>query len=74
MESIVVDYLRPRVVGKAGYYAGLAALYILSFATFAGLIYLNYSQMPPTRAIKKLWTEIWTLRHAQLVLPIRKNV
>jgi len=30
----------------------------LSFATFAGLIYLNYTQMPPTKAIKKLWREV----------------
>ncbi|OQV21798.1 hypothetical protein BV898_04373 [Hypsibius exemplaris] len=58
MESIVVDYLRPRVVGKGGYYAGLGVMYLLSFATFAGLLYLNYSQMPPTKAIKKLWTEV----------------
>jgi CybS, succinate dehydrogenase cytochrome B small subunit len=55
MESIVMDYLRPRVVGKASHYAGLGFIYLLSFATFAGLIYLNYSQMPPTKAIKKLW-------------------
>lgn len=56
MESVVVDYMRPRVVGKFGYYASLATMYVLSFATFAGLLYLNYSQMPPTKAIKKLWS------------------
>lgn len=56
MESVVVDYMRPRVVGKAGYYISLAAIYALSFATFAGLLYLNYSQLPPTKAIKKLWS------------------
>jgi len=56
MESIVVDYMRPRVVGKAGYYTSLGFVYLLTFGIFAGLLRLNYSEVPPTKAIKKLWT------------------
>jgi len=58
MESVVVDYMRPRIVGQAAYCISLGLTYLLSFATFAGLIYLNYTQMPPTKAIKKLWREV----------------
>ncbi|XP_055336663.1 putative succinate dehydrogenase [ubiquinone] cytochrome b small subunit, mitochondrial, partial [Paramacrobiotus metropolitanus] len=55
LEAIVIDYMRPRVVGQAGYYGSLGFVYILSFATLAGLLYLNYTQMPVTQAVKKVW-------------------
>lgn len=55
LEAVAADYARARVVGNVLHYMAVGGVYLLTFFTFAGLLYLNYTQMPPTKAIKKLW-------------------
>ncbi|GIY18155.1 succinate dehydrogenase cytochrome b small subunit, mitochondrial [Caerostris darwini] len=55
IEAIVVDYLRPSVVGAPLAKAGLAAVYALSVFTIGGLFYFNYSDVGLCQAIRMLW-------------------
>lgn len=55
LETIVVDYLRPKVVGPALAKLGVAVVYGLSAFTLGGLFYFNYSDVGIVNAIKMFW-------------------
>lgn len=55
IEAIVVDYVRPNVVGAALSRAALAGVYALSVLTLGGLFYFNYSDVGLSQAIRMLW-------------------
>ncbi|KAK4009887.1 succinate dehydrogenase [ubiquinone] cytochrome b small subunit A, mitochondrial-like [Daphnia magna] len=55
LETIVVDYLRPKVVGPALAKLGVALVYGISAFTLGGLFYFNYSDVGIVNAIKMLW-------------------
>lgn len=55
IEAIVVDYLRPKVVGDVIAKAGVIGVYVLSAVTLGGLFYFNYSDVGLTQAIKMFW-------------------
>ncbi|KAF7492494.1 Succinate dehydrogenase [ubiquinone] cytochrome b small subunit [Sarcoptes scabiei] len=52
LEAIVVDYIRPSLVGPVLPKISLGALYIVSIVALAGLFYLNYSDVGLSTAIK----------------------
>ena len=50
-ESILEDYV-PQVMKKVAY----PLLYCVSLATFAGLMYLNYTDVGICRAVQMIWS------------------
>lgn len=55
LEAIVVDYVRPKIVGPTIARLALALVYGLSAFTLGGLFYFNYSDVGIVNAIKMLW-------------------
>lgn len=55
IEAIVVDYVRPSIVGAALSRAAVAGVYALSILTLGGLFYFNYSDVGLSQAIRMLW-------------------
>ena len=55
MESIVVDYLRPAVVGNAVSKASVGSVYVLSMLTLGALFYFIYTDVGLINAVKLLW-------------------
>lgn len=55
LETIVVDYMRPKVVGPALAKLGVAVVYGISVFTLGGLFYFNYSDVGIVNAIKMFW-------------------
>lgn len=55
VEAIVVDYLRPTVVGVTIARIGVASIYALSVLTLGGLFYFNYTDVGLSQAIRMLW-------------------
>lgn len=51
LEAMVVDYIRPSLVGPVIPKIALASLYALSVAALAGLFYLNYSDVGLSTAV-----------------------
>ncbi|XP_027204737.2 succinate dehydrogenase, subunit D [Dermatophagoides pteronyssinus] len=51
-EAIVVDYIRPSLVGNVLPKISLLSLYLVSMVALAGLFYLNYSDVGTATAIK----------------------
>ncbi|OTF79632.1 PDZ domain containing protein, partial [Euroglyphus maynei] len=51
-EAIVVDYIRPSLVGSVIPKISLISLYLVSMMALAGLFYLNYSDVGTATAIK----------------------
>ncbi len=55
LETIVIDYLRPKIVGPAVAKLGVALVYGLSAFTLGGLFYFIYSDVGIVNAIKMFW-------------------
>ncbi|OQR73425.1 putative succinate dehydrogenase-like [Tropilaelaps mercedesae] len=55
LEAIVVDYVRPRIVGKLLPKVAIGAIYVLSFATLGGLMYFNFTDVGLAHAVRILW-------------------
>ncbi|GFT74186.1 succinate dehydrogenase cytochrome b small subunit, mitochondrial [Nephila pilipes] len=55
IEAIVVDYVRPSVVGATLSKVAVAAVYGLSVFTLGGLFYFNYTDVGFSQAIRMLW-------------------
>ncbi|GFR30509.1 succinate dehydrogenase cytochrome b small subunit, mitochondrial [Trichonephila clavata] len=55
IEAIVVDYVRPSVVGAVLSRAAVATVYALSVLTLGGLFYFNYTDVGLSQAIRMLW-------------------
>jgi succinate dehydrogenase (ubiquinone) membrane anchor subunit len=55
IETIVVDYLRPKIVGATVAKMGVALVYLISAFTLGGLFYFNYSDVGIVNAVKLLW-------------------
>lgn len=55
VEAIVVDYVRPNVVGAVLSRAAVAGVYALSVLTIGGLFYFNYTDVGLSQAIRMLW-------------------
>jgi len=55
VEAIVVDYVRPNVVGATLSRVAVASVYALSVLTLGGLFYFNYSDVGLCQAIRMLW-------------------
>lgn len=51
-EAIVVDYMRPSLVGPVLPKIAMISLYLVSMMALAGLFYLNYSDVGTATAIK----------------------
>lgn len=55
MEAIVLDYVRPSIVGPFVPKVAFLALNILSALTLAGLLMIIYNGPGLTKTIKKAW-------------------
>jgi succinate dehydrogenase (ubiquinone) membrane anchor subunit len=55
IETIVVDYLRPKIVGATVAKMGVVLVYLISAFTLGGLFYFNYSDVGIVNAVKMLW-------------------
>ncbi len=55
LEAVVVDYLRPKVVGPFAAKAAVALVHVVSALTLGGLFYFNYSDVGLVQCIKMLW-------------------
>jgi len=55
LEAIVIDYLRPKIVGETIARLGVALVYALSAFTLGGLFYFNYTDVGVINAIKMFW-------------------
>lgn len=55
IEAIVVDYVRPSIVGAALSKAAVAVVYGVSVLTLGGLFYFNYTDVGLSQAIRMLW-------------------
>ncbi|KAF4527603.1 hypothetical protein B566_EDAN015157 [Ephemera danica] len=55
IEAVLVDYMRPTVVGPVLAKLSIAALYAVSIMTLGGLFYFTYSDVGLTNAVKMLW-------------------
>lgn len=55
IEAIIVDYMRPRVVGPLLPKVSMALLYGLSMVTLGSLCYFSYTDIGLVGAIKMLW-------------------
>lgn len=55
IEAIVIDYIRPSVVGATLSRAAMVGVYFLTAFTLGGLFYFNYSDVGLIQAVKMLW-------------------
>ena len=54
IEAIVIDYIRPSILGPVIPKVAIGAVYLVSIAALAGLFYLNYSDVGLATAIKMI--------------------
>jgi succinate dehydrogenase (ubiquinone) membrane anchor subunit len=55
LETVIVDYARPFVVGKAFSTFCHYAVYVLSIGMFAALMHFNYNDVGITKAFEMIW-------------------
>ncbi|GLV40329.1 Succinate dehydrogenase subunit D [Carabus blaptoides fortunei] len=56
IEAVVVDYIRPSLVGNVIPQIARAIVYFMSAFTLGGLIYFNYNDVGCGKAIRRLWS------------------
>ncbi|CAD7084273.1 unnamed protein product [Hermetia illucens] len=55
LDAVVVDYVRPAVVGNVLPKVARGGLFLLSAATLGGLLYFSYNDVGLSKSIRKLW-------------------